>query len=154
MDISLFRSQVKILDVSEARAARIAYLKAFVDTESDWYKAHIAVTRKCSDGECYEGYLWDCLKSRQIIGEQQFLRDVAAYGRVLVMWDIHSKERILIEDYWKFDKAAVLELQGKVLVGGMALLPEDLYVFDRSYSWSLISTHEDDGINRIFVSVE
>ena len=57
------------------------------------------------------------------------------------MWDMHSCEKIWIPDYWKFPKTKILctdawteSLKYK--------LPEDVYVFDDTFSWSVIFTHE------------
>lgn len=55
----------------------------------------------------------------------------------------HSCERILIEDYWKFDKDSVIEIDFNVLLEGEAYLPEDIYIFDKNMTWTLIKTHED-----------
>lgn len=62
---------------------------------------------------------------------------------VYVFWDIHSCERIFIKDYWKFDKDPVLKLDIKMLLKGEKYLPEDIYIFDKSFTWTFIKTHED-----------
>lgn len=61
---------------------------------------------------------------------------------VCVLWDLHSEQEIFIGDYWKFPRGAVLELAYPDLMAGLEYLPEDIYVFDRHYTWSLILTHE------------
>ncbi|MBQ9990736.1 MAG: hypothetical protein IJP31_07330 [Lachnospiraceae bacterium] len=62
---------------------------------------------------------------------------------VFVFWDIHSKERIWSRYYWKFDKDAVLKIKYSTLLAGERYLPEDIYIFDCSFSWTLIQTHEE-----------
>lgn len=69
--------------------------------------------------------------------------EVVVVTRVFVFWDIHSCERILIEDYWKFDKDSVIEIDFNVLLEGETYLPEDFYIFDKNMTWTLIKTHED-----------
>ena len=63
-------------------------------------------------------------------------------NEVFVFWDIHMKERILIENYWNFGKETVLKLYYKELLENMNYLPEDIYIFDESLTWTLILTHE------------
>jgi len=59
------------------------------------------------------------------------------------MWDIHTKERIFIKDYWKFKKKAVLKMKANLLFEGEIHLPEDIYIFDDSFNWTIAKTHED-----------
>ena len=59
------------------------------------------------------------------------------------MWDIHSCDRIFIPDYWKFPKNAVLFADAWKDTFRREL-PEDIYVFDDTLSWSVIFTHETD----------
>lgn len=152
MNIELFKQKVRILTPEDRQFARDRFIHAFIDTNSDWYIKNIQTVHRCSDGECYEGYLWDCLKSKRIIDESQFVSGIVRRHQVFAMWDIHSCDKIPIEGYWHFEKSAVLEMPGHVLAEGISLLPEDLYIFDGSYSWALIGTHEDNGRSRIFLS--
>jgi len=152
MDPESFKQHVRILPLEEGRHARSQYIETFIDIESDWYREKIAVLSPCSDGYCYQGYLWDCLKSHKVIRQEQFVERIANRGLVFVMWDIHSHDKIPIEHYWKFGKSDVLELPGNLLVRNLHNLPDDLYVFDSSYSWTFISTHEDDGVDRLYVA--
>ena len=48
-----------------------------------------------------------------------------------------------MKDYWKFDKDAVLKMDFEILLDGEEYLPEDIYIFDESMTWTLIKTHED-----------
>lgn len=57
------------------------------------------------------------------------------------MWDVHSCDRILIPNYWKYPKSSVLHVDcwdDKILY----TLPEDIYLFDDSLNWTYILTHE------------
>lgn len=60
----------------------------------------------------------------------------------MFFWDIHSCERILIPDYWKFPKKSCLELNFNDLCSNRKFLPEDIYIFDRSFKWTIVFTHE------------
>lgn len=95
------------------------------------------------DGWCYEGYLWDCLRSPVVIEHERALKNLRSSSEMrYVMWDVHSRDKILIPDYWKFDRAAVLAVNSDVLAAGLEHLPEDVYIFDQSVNSTLIFTHE------------
>lgn len=59
------------------------------------------------------------------------------------MWDIHSCDKILIPNYWKFPKTQVLYTDGWKEIFKNDL-PEDIYVFDETFCWSVVYTHETD----------
>ena len=112
---------------------------------------YIEVVRQFSDGECYQGYLWDCLITPKVISIEEVVKFRAGLKNVFVFWDIHSKDRILIPDYWKFGKDNVLKLKFDELMDNQEYLPEDIYIFDESIKWTLVLTHEDDNGKRICV---
>ena len=60
-----------------------------------------------------------------------------------MFWDIHSCERILIKDYWRFEKDAVLQMSMNLLLENEMYLPEDIYIVDKDFSWTMVKTHED-----------
>jgi len=72
---------------------------------------------------------------------------------VLVLWDIHSSNRIITNDYWKFGKDSVVRIDTKYLIEGIDYFPEDIYIFDDDFLWTYIITHEDDGKRRICLKV-
>ena len=132
-----------VLDATKSDALRCEYIKAFVNTASPYYEENIERKTMYSDGVCYTGYLWDCLLNPSIISEheaQQLLKDKRC---IFIMWDIHSCERILIPNYWKFPKTRILRTTAW-LETFKADLPEDVYLFDDTLSWSVIFTHETD----------
>ena len=143
MDLNEFRAAAAILLGSEANEIRRQYIQSFVDTTTSYYRERIAVTRAFRDGQCYVGYLWDSLKHSRLVDEEEAIKELARMAKPLyALWDIHSNERIYIKDYWKFPKDAVLILGVKELIAGMRFLPEDIYVFDDSFDWSIVFTHE------------
>ena len=83
-------------------------------------------------------------KPYAIVSLRDAVGRIQRQGEVVVFWDIHSKERIFVPDYWKFPKDAVLQLSGKLLAGNLGYLPEDLYICDNSFAWADILTHEED----------
>ena len=141
MNFEEFKNRVKMLEPVIAKEYRKKYINTFIDTNCEYYNK-ISQLKLFSDGWCYTGYLWDCLKTPQqinwakIMSYQKYLKDV------LVFWDIHSCDRILIDDYWRFPKNACLELNFNDLCNNKEFLPEDIYIFDRSFKWTLAFTHE------------
>ena len=71
-------------------------------------------------------------------------------GEIYVMWDIHSKDYIWIPDYWKYPKNAVLQMEPSDFENTMDTFPEDVYVFDLSFTWVIALTHEESRPGRRF----
>lgn len=143
-----FRSLVVELPQPLADATRAQFIETFVDTSTDFYREHVAAMRLFADGYAYTAYLWDVMSERRF-GDAAVALDFLSTkdGRVRVFWDLHSSERILILDYWKFRKDAVLECYASDLLAGLSHLPEDLYICDPDMSWAVALTHEEvDGV--------
>lgn len=132
-----------VLDTLQSDELRYKYIQNFVDLTSNYYIENIQRKAKFSDGLCYIGYLWDCLINPQIISENEATQVLQKKRKIFIMWDIHSCERILIPHYWKYPKSRIL-YTNKWLDALRANLPEDLYLFDDTFSWSVIYTHETD----------
>ena len=143
MELKEFKSHVKIIDRESCDTLRNNYINRFVNTTHPLYVPQIQTKHKFVDGLCYLGYLLDYIKN-PIIVEEPFFDEVASKIKtVYAFWDIHSCERILIKNYWKFGKETVLKLNFQTLLEGEDFLPEDIYIFDDSMTWTLIKTHED-----------
>lgn len=143
----------QILSPEDSALWRNAYLEAFVDTSSEHYQRYIASPRQFSDGVHYEGYLWDCLRSHSRITIQRFRAEVVQHAEVLVMADDHSHDRIPGAPLWPYRPYSVARFRPQALLQSLESLPEDIYVFDSSVSWTLVLTHENDGERRICCSV-
>ena len=130
-----------VLDLPESDYLRCEYIKTFVDTTSTYYIENIEHRKMFSDGLCYTGYLWECLLSPSVISENKADILLREKQNIFIMWDINSCERIFIPDYWKFPKPNVLyaDYWSEAF---KTELPEDIYVFDETFSWSIIYTHE------------
>ena len=143
MDFIRFQEKVEILDKKRGKELRNKYINRFINTDHKIYKEQIQIYHKFIDGYCYLGYLWDCILNPIVIDEAKFEEKARRIGKVYAFWDIHSCERIFIKNYWKFDKDAILNLEMETLMQGEEFLPEDIYIFDDSFAWTLIKTHED-----------
>jgi hypothetical protein len=138
---------------SDSALWREAYLQAFVDTVCDHYKQYIATPRQFSDGVHYEGYLWDCLPKSQRITVQRFRQELARHNEVLVMADDHSRDRVMGPPLWPYAPYSVARFRAPGLLQSLRSLPEDIYVFDESVSWTLVLTHEHDEKRRYCLAI-
>lgn len=136
------RCMMEILIGNKAEQLRKKYISCFVDTNLEYYLNRIKKCIKCSDGMCYTGYLWDCLKNKFVMPEDECLLYIKNTEDIYMFWDIHSKDRIFIPDYWKYPKEAVLKMNYKEFVENMDNFPEDIYVMDDTFEWSVAFTHE------------
>lgn len=132
-----------VLDEQKSDELRRKYIQTFVDYTSKFYIENIQRTKKCVDGWCYNGYLWDCMVNPRVVSENEADQAIKDKKDIYIMWDIHSCEKIFIPNYWKYPKSRVLFVN-KWSDTVVADLPEDLYLFDDTFSWSVIYTHETD----------
>jgi hypothetical protein len=141
-DLAAFRAQVTELNDAESTQIRHSFVESFINQDHPRFAEGIKSMRRFRDGLAYTHYLWDFLKSPTIIDEDDLWQRILGFDQLLVMWDIHSAELIRIPDYWKFPNATVLSCSSDVAFQGRRFLPEDLYLFDDSYRWVGVSTHE------------
>jgi hypothetical protein len=132
----------QILSPDESTLWRLAYLDAFVDTTSEHFQRYIASPRQFSDGTHYEGYIWECLRSPARISFQRFCLEVVRHSELLVMADDHSRDRVVGAPLWPYPPNSVTRFEPQKLLESLNVLPEDIYVFDSSVSWTLVLTHE------------
>ena len=134
---------MKIIEGEQADCLRSRFIDAFIDQEGEVYTQSISKPFACSDGMCYLGYLWDALKDPVLISEMEILCRLSLQDRFYAMWDIHSKDYIYIPDYWKYPKKSVLLVTADEFGSIQHTLPEDIYLFDDSFCWTYVLTHED-----------
>lgn len=132
-----------VLNALKSDELRYKYIQSFVDSTSNYYIENIERKTRFCDGLCYVGYLWDCLIDPKVITESEATQILEGKMGIFIMWDIHSCERILIPNYWKYPKTRVL-YTNKWLDAMKSDLPEDVYIFDDTFSWSVVFTHETD----------
>ena len=130
--------------ISESLFLRNIFIHTFVDTDCEYYQNGIQSTNHFPDGECYTGYLWDCMIDRQQVSFNHAISLLqSTQSSIYVFWDIHSSKHILITDYWKYPKEAVLLVAPDELQKILPTLPEDCYFFDNTLSWAIALTHEE-----------
>ncbi len=141
MELDEFREAVRVLPKGEARDLRRRYIRTFVDTRSKECSDIAEVSARCP-AATYWSYLWDCLRDPTVI-DCRFVDGLAdSLREVLVLWDLHPDRRVAVQNYWKFQKDDVLSLDYNLLLRNLRHLPEDIYIFDRSFGWTLVLTHE------------
>jgi hypothetical protein len=138
----------RIFSPEDSAFWRQAYLDAFIDTAKEYYQRNIASPHQFSDGVHYTGYLWDCLRSYERITIQRFRLEVVRHPEVYVLADNHSRDRIPGAPLWPYPAYSVAGFESTALLESLDSLPEDIYVFDSSLSWTLVKTHEYDGKRR------
>ncbi len=131
-----------ILSPNDSSFLRQSYFEAFINTDSDHYKQYVNTTHQFTDGFHYEGYLWDCLIKRDRISFQRLCLEVVQHKEVLVMADDHSRDLVINAPLWPYPPYSVVLFESQTFIDALAILPEDLYIFDDSVSWTLIPTHE------------
>ena len=139
---------ISIIEKSQALAIREKYITSFIDLHSEYYKNKINKLVKCSDGYCYLGYLWDCLKNKAIFNIHDLENLPNFFTTIYIMWDIHSIDKIPQKNYWKYGKNNILKIKFKDFKSVLNTLPEDIYIFDDSFAKSIVLTHEYIGDER------
>lgn len=146
---------MKVLNEQQSSNIREKFINSFIDKASEYYVNYILKLNNFTDGWCYIGYLWDCFNFFEPIEESFCLNYIETLDEIYIMWDIHSSERILIPNYWKYPKESVISLSFTEYVLFNKFFPDDIYIFDATFSWCFALTHENDDIgNRhcLFVS--
>lgn len=133
-----------ILTGADAECIRNIFLESFIDVNSDYYQHYIQQRVLFSDGWCYSGYLWECIRDKKTVSCRYILEHIKMQeGPIYILWDIHSSERIFVHDYWKYPKTAVLKTDARNIECIIDELPEDCYFFDETLSWIAAFTHEE-----------
>jgi hypothetical protein len=139
---------VQVLLGEESARVRSRFISEYVDVDSEWYKTRIARLKRYADGEFYPGYLWEVIPNYTRILEDQSAILARNLGPSYSLWDLHSAEKIVAPNYWKFPRDAVLHGGAADIYDARAILPKDLYIIREDCRVCLILTHEDgpDGV--------
>ena len=148
----------EVLEAKCAKRLRERFIERFIDTGSEYYKKYYA------QDDVYGHFLWDCRKPAVKGQFFEYTQEEAAdflktRGSVYFMWDHWREGTVFADEY----PDAVIKADGGD-VGRLAVdewnaeieaekhdcyiehpqLPSDIYVFDGSFSWYVIFTHETD----------
>jgi hypothetical protein len=139
MNLESFKELVQVFDEVKSNELRKKYKDTFINQKEEDYERHIGF--KESEGiQYYDGYLWDFLIIFHAVLEDEIYQNLKNLDqKVYVMWDLHSKER----SYPNFRRDVEINVNSIDLLHGLEFLPEDIYIFDDSFQWTMILTHED-----------
>jgi hypothetical protein len=137
---------VIVIPKKESAALLARLVDFFIDTSSQYYQSTIERTKKYSDGNHYQGFLWKCLKASSPILEADVFSAIFKLPSVYVLADDHSIENTL-DILWPFE-GSVIKIKSKELYGSLILLPQDLYIFDDAMGFLYCLTHEYDNRKR------
>jgi hypothetical protein len=128
----------------EAVRLRTALLEGAIDARAVERDPERLAMRKSAEGATYDGYVWDVLRDKQLMAETEIWRRIAGASGY-AMWDLHLRRRAETPRHTATDFPLGTVLAGRFsdIRRGLAFLPEDLYLFDRSLSWVAALTHED-----------
>ncbi len=132
---------MEILNDNREKQLRQNFILHFINKNTSVFQ-EINSPILCSDGYCYLPYLWDTLKNCRVCSEKQLIRGLESKRQFYIMWDIHSKDFIYIENYWKYPKECILKVTYDEFISIKNDLPEDIYFFDDSFEWGYALTHE------------
>jgi hypothetical protein len=144
---------LSILNPAESASLRADYIAKFIDTSSQYYIERIAKKHQFPDGSHAIGYLWESILKSTLITYERFCEHVVCYNEVLSLADDHSRSQVIGGTLWPFPPYSVIKTPPNLLLQLLPALPEDLYVFDRTFAWTLILTHEHNAQQRICVAV-
>lgn len=148
ISIADFSRSVTFLPEKEAALIRRRFVERRIDLELLKQHPGALELRPFPDGPSYEGYLWDYLIQRSQIDERELWKRLTLRSPVYAMWDLHSVDRVLIPDYFRFPRGTVIYGGVEEIRVGINLLPEDIYFFDADCEWAGARTHENDGGTR------
>jgi hypothetical protein len=143
---------VQLFPPDESNFLRHAYFEAFANTTSEHYQKYVAPLQQFSDGKHYTGYLWDNIRDGRRVTFERLRNEISLHPKVNVMADNHSRDRVINAPLWPYPTNSVIALPPTLLIQLLHALPDDLYIFDLTLTWTLIMTHEHDTKRRICIA--
>ena len=134
---------MKILQGQAARDCREMFINKFVDQYSTYYKERILNPVLKFEDSAYYGYLWECFSSCEVKTQKECMQWLADKTQIFILWDILPDLAVAGgRDAWNYPKHGVLSVDIQEYTAIAADLPEDIYLFDASFSWCVSFTHE------------
>ncbi len=146
----------KAIISTEADNLRGCFIDGFVNKTSKYYKSKLKLGSHF-DGWRYNGYLWEALLDPKIVSRDEALRICQTKDSVYVMWDLRTEEKTAIGFRRKYPAEMIMETTGEILVEQLekdfsgqpekAVLPSEIYIFDKTLDWYAAFTVETVKIN-------
>lgn len=152
--------EFKVVEAKLAEQLREKFIERFVDTEGERFHDYYDESDKY-----VRHFLWDHLKrSFEVCTQEQAAEYLQNRGDVYFMWDFWREGTVFADKY----RGAVIMANGGD-VGRLAIdewnaeieaekhdcyieypqLPSDIYVFDDSFSWYVVFTHEFNDCDKL-----
>ena len=144
---------MQIIEGKEYFLIKQLFIDHFIDQNSSFYFERIKEKHRFSDGLFQTGYLWDCLNEYNRKTEKFCIDVLSNKDKFYVMWDVLSSEQIHITNYYKYPQHACIKLSFEEFSEKASTFPDDIYLFDDTFTWCIIMTHEDDGKRRYCLSI-
>ena len=139
-----------LITLSETKALekRKEFIEKFVNQSSNYFSIYIQDPFIYKKQGTYIGYLWDCLKEKVIIDYEKAMEFITKQDNIYIMWDInkYSKKRY---DYFNdklmsvgFPIQTIIQTSGKDYLINEKTFPEDIYIYDNNFKWTIALTHE------------
>jgi hypothetical protein len=145
---SYFANRIILIKGNESVQLRVTYVNRFVDTQSEWYKMKIERTLEFGGREYYHGILWETIPHPKVLSPNDAASIASRNHVVYAMWDLKKPILAAFEDlmkpYWEIPDNAILRTTYGDLADNLESLPPDVYIFDDSFNWTVIFTHETD----------
>lgn len=130
----LVRLSNRVINEPESMTIRQMYIDTYIDASTNKFK-------KYNDYLIPARFLWDMRKenlSFSTIHNVNVLKQVLLHVNpdVYLMWD-HS-----LGIYGDLARNTIVDIKLKTLLNHLDILPKDLYIFDSSYEWTIMFTHE------------
>lgn len=117
-------------------------MKILTDTEyKDIRELYILYFTTILPNECCN-YLWDHLREYNRKSEQFYMNYLMNKNNVYIMWDTLEHIELLKNDYFKYPRHSILSATTREFYDMIEILPEDIYVFDDSFTWTVVFTNE------------
>ncbi len=135
---------MRMINGRRADELRKAFISAFVNTESGYYRTAICEMRLHSDGMCYIGSLRECFLHPESEALSETIERLSAFDKLLVMCDLNSNENAA-PDNWTYPKRAVLMIDRRELEALLPALPDGAYLFDEGFTIAAALTRDKSG---------
>lgn len=144
-ELAAFADAVRVLSQGQGRDIRAQFHDTFLDTNSETYRERnmrvFVYDRNLRRNQ--RGLLWECRRSYRRATWDQIKSVMEGSREVFVLFDVfNAPPEVPDQGYGPFKRDDVLACRPAYLEVGLPVLPEDLYIFDRTFEWAGVLTHE------------
>ncbi|MEK8127514.1 hypothetical protein WMW72_06250 [Paenibacillus filicis] len=137
MDKEILLNQLQKVTEHKKDNLKNQFINTFIDTKTDYYEKYINNV----NGELGY-YLWCCFKhqgkvSTFSVSELGSVLDHINTDNVLLFWDHYIYKEIM-----DLGRNELFCCPKKFLINNTSAFPQDFYVFDETFTWVILITHE------------